>query len=167
MQTTGALHLVVGPVGAGKSTFARHRAAREGGVFLDLDSWMVRLYGKDTRPNESVIVWYLERRERCRTLMWDTALDIAGAGKDVMLELGLVSTAEREAFYSKARDADLELIVYVADAPRDIRRQRVAERNRSAEEHTQVVPLEFFERASDVWEPVLEAERRAVRVIDI
>jgi uncharacterized protein YjbI with pentapeptide repeats len=39
------------------------------------------------------------------------------------------------------------------DAPRSVRRERVAERNRSPGEHTQIVPPEFFELASDTWEP--------------
>lgn len=167
MKTNGTLNLIVGPVGAGKTTFARQHVAREGGVFLDLDSWMVRLYGKDTRPNENVLAWYLERRERCRMLLWDISLDIVGSGTDVFLELGLVSAIERQAFYSKARDADLELTVYLADASRDVRRQRVIQRNNSAGQHTQVVPLEFFERASDAWEPPSEDEHRAMRIIEL
>lgn len=167
MKARGSLYLIVGPVGAGKSTFARDAVARKNAVFLDLDVWMVRLYGQDARPSENVVGWYLERRERVRGLLWDTTLDILAAGTDVLLELGLVSRKEREAFYDKARDEDLKLTVYCVDAPRDIRRQRVVERNASAGEHTQIVPMEFFERASDAWEPLLDAERRAVSIVEI
>lgn len=167
MKTSGSLHLIVGPVGAGKSTFARDVAARKSAVFLDLDVWMVRLYGQDARPSDSVVVWYLERRKRVRGLLWDTTLDILAAGTDVLLELGLVSRNEREAFYAKARDEDLKFTVYCVDAPRDIRRQRVVERNASAGEHTQIVPMEFFEHASDAWEPLSDAERHAVSIAEI
>lgn len=167
MKTTGTLYLPIGPVGAGKSTFARERTARNGGVFLDVDAWMVTLYGADVRPKEDVITWYLERRQRCRDLLWSTARDILTAGADVFLELGLVSTLEREAFYAKARDDDLKLTVCLVDASRDIRRQRVLARNSSAGAQTQIVPLEFFERASDAWEPPSAAERQAVDMIDV
>lgn len=42
-------------------------------MLLDLDMWMVRLFGDDTRPNKNVLTWYLERRERCLGLIWDRA----------------------------------------------------------------------------------------------
>jgi predicted kinase len=161
------LHLVIGPVGAGKTTFARRRATQKRAVFLDVDTWMVRLFGKDTRPEENVVAWYLERRDRCRALLFDLAREILFTGTDVFLELGLVTALEREAFYEKARGEELHLVVLALDASRDVRRERVAERNRSAGEHTQVVPLRFFEMASDAWEPPTDAERTAIGMIDI
>lgn len=167
MKTKGSLHLIVGPVGAGKSTFARNTAARRNAIFLDLDAWMVRLYGKDVRPSENVVAWYLERRDRVRELLWDTTLEVVATGTDVLLEIGLVSLAERDAIYAKARDEDLALTVYWVDAPRDVRRERVLKRNASAGEHTQVVPMEFFERASDAWEPPSNAERQAVSMVEV
>ena len=163
----GTLHLLIGPVGAGKSTYARQRIARSPAVFLDLDAWMVRLFGADPRPPEGVIAWYLERRERCRALLWDLAMDVLASGTDVFLEIGLLGKAEREAFYEKVRAADVELLVYLLDAPRAVRRERVAERNKAAEPFTQVVPPEFFERASDAWEPPSESERATWRILDV
>ncbi|PRP94834.1 hypothetical protein ENSA7_76570 [Enhygromyxa salina] len=100
-------------------------------------------------------------------MVWDTSLDILASGTDVFLELGLVSAVEREMYYAKARDEDLEPVVYLLDAPRDVRRERVAQRNASAGAHTQIVPMELFERASDAWDPPSEAERKALRMIDV
>jgi predicted kinase len=167
MKNKGKLHLIVGPVGAGKTTFARQRVIREGGVFFDVDFWMMRLYSKDTRPSENAIAWYLERRERCRALIWESALSILTSGVHVFLELGLLSKAEREPYYERARDVETDLVVFVIEAPREIRRTRVAERNRLAGEFTQIVPMDFFELASDAWQSPLEAERRAVSIVDI
>jgi len=159
MKDRGQLHLVIGPVGAGKSTFAHRRSAAARAVFLDLDTWMVRLYGDDPRPPEGVLAWYLERRERCRAVLWDTARSILECGTDVYLELGLVRRAERESLCRAARIEDLDLRVYLVDAPRDLRRERVRLRNHSAAAHVQVVPPEFFEAASDAWEPPSLAEQ--------
>lgn len=146
-------------------------------MFLDLDSWMVRLFGSETRPKENVVEWYLERKERCSRLMWDLALELLSAGVEVYLELGLVTTAERAAVYARAHEEALKLAVYFLDAPRELRRERVtarntavrdtAVRNTAAGPHTQVVPLEFFEKASDLWEPPTEAERSHVNLIDV
>ena len=162
----GALHLLIGPVGAGKTTFASQRVARSAAVFLDLDAWMVRLFGADPRPPEGVMAWYLERRERCRSVMWDTALGILGAGTDVYLEIGLLTKGERQAFYEMARLDETELVIHLLDAPREIRRERVLLRNRSPGPSTQIVPPELFERASDAWEPPDESERRAWGIVD-
>jgi len=127
---------------------------------------MVRLFGDDLRPTEGVMVWYLERRERCRGLLWDVALGALRCGADVYLELGLVRRAEREDYFERARHEELEFIVHVLDAPRSVRRDRVVVRNASAAQHVQKVPLEFFEVASDAWEPVLEDERARWPVVD-
>ncbi|HWU88672.1 MAG TPA: ATP-binding protein [Kofleriaceae bacterium] len=167
MESSGTLHLLIGPVGAGKTTYAQQRMARTPGVFLDLDTWMVRLFAADPRPQENVIAWYLERRDRCRDLLWDVALNVLGCGTDVLLEIGLLAAAEREAFYAKARDEGLQLAVYLLDAPRAIRRERVAQRNRSVGPFTQIVPIEFFERASDAWQPPSESERTAWGILDV
>ena len=95
--------LLIGPVGAGKTTIGRRLAAHQPAVFLDLDTWMVRLFGADERPPTGVIGWYLERRARCSGVLWDVACEIAALGSDVVLELGLVREAERVAVYEKAR----------------------------------------------------------------
>ncbi|HEU5076631.1 MAG TPA: AAA family ATPase, partial [Polyangiaceae bacterium] len=106
-------------------------------------------------------------RERCRGLLWDVAVGVLRSGTDVILEFGLLQRVEREVFYERARADDVPLAVFVLDAPRSVRRERVLNRNRAAGEHTQIVPLEFFERASDAWEPPLEEERARWSLIDV
>ncbi len=167
MRDRGTLHLLIGPVGAGKTTHAQQWIARSPAIHLDVDACMVRLFGGDPRPANGVMAWYLERRERCRELLWDVALGALRCGTDVILELGLLQRAERVTFYERARADDLELAVHVLDAPRAVRRERVENRNRSAGEHTQIVPPEVFERASDAWEPPLEPERVAWALRDV
>lgn len=57
--------------------------------------------------------------------------------------------------------------MYCVDAPREVRRERVVKRNAAAGEHTQIVPMEFFERASDAWEAPSSVERQAVSMVEI
>jgi predicted kinase len=59
-----SIHLIEGPVGAGKSTFAGRLALTHNAVHLNLDEWMVRLFQAD-RPEADFMEWYLERKQRC------------------------------------------------------------------------------------------------------
>jgi uncharacterized glyoxalase superfamily protein PhnB/predicted kinase len=164
---TARVHLVVGPVGAGKSTFALRLASEQGAVRLTLDDWMTTLFRPD-RPEEGVIEWYVERASRCDEQIWKLAKAIVDLGTGVILEIGLLRRAERASFYDRAADAGVDLTIHVLDAAREVRRERVMERNRErGATFSMVVPPAFFELASDLWEPpdALECERRDVRWI--
>ncbi len=167
MQSNGTIHLLIGPIGSGKSTYAQRRIVRSSAMFLNLDSWMVALYNGDDRPQEGLMGWYQERRDRCRALMWDVCLDAIECGTDVFLEIGLLGVMEREVFCERVHTEGIPLKVYFVDAPRDVRRERVAKRNDAATPYTQIVPLEFFEYASDAWEPPSEDERGRWDIIDV
>ena len=161
------VRLVIGPVGAGKSTWCRARAARDRAVHLNLDAWMARLYGADPRPAEGRLAWYLERRERCFAQIWAVATDLLDVGTDVILEVGLLRRAERAAFYAQVDAIDAELSVTVLDAPIEVRRARVLQRNIDRGPTFSVeVPPEFFEIASAAWEPPDADERTAREIRD-
>jgi len=167
MVQKGTLTLLIGPVGAGKTTYAEQQTLVSRLVFMDLDTWMVRLFGDDPRPRDGVLAWYMERRDRCRELIWELAVNTLQAGSDVMLELGLISRTEREAFYAQVHNEDIPLTVVLLDAPREIRRERVSQRNQKPDRYTQIVPSEFFEKASDAWEPVSDEEREAWNIVEM
>lgn len=162
------VHLVIGPVGAGKSTFAGQLATEERAVRLTLDEWMAVLFGADQRPVEGRMQWYVERTERCLELIWRQAQALIDVGTSVVLEIGLIQREARARFYGKLDERACEHVVHVLDADRDVRRARVARRNRErGETFSMEVPLEFFELASDLWEPPDDIERadRDLRVI--
>ena len=164
----GTLHLIIGPVGAGKSTFARTLSEQHGAVLLVLDDWMAQLYGADPRPETGRVQWYVERRDRCLDQIWRVASAISERGTGVVLEIGLIQRRDREAFYDRVAAAGCELEVYLLDAPREVRRERVIRRNEErGVTFAQVVPLEFFELASDMWEPPDDAELRdrAIQIV--
>lgn len=156
------VHLVVGPVGAGKSTHAAALAASERAVRLTLDEWMAELFRPD-RPEVGVMAWYVERAARCVEQIWRLALEILRADRSVVLEIGLLQRGAREAFYARVDAAGFELVLHVIDAPRDVRRARVMRRNEErGATFSMVVPMEMFELASDLWEPP-DADERALR----
>jgi uncharacterized glyoxalase superfamily protein PhnB/predicted kinase len=159
------VHLVIGPVGAGKSTFALGLAREHAAVRLTLDQWMVQLFSPD-RPDAGVMEWYVERAARCLEQIWSVAQGITDLGNDVVLEIGLLLRRERERFYQRVKDTGLELTIHVLDAARDVRRERVNERNRAqGATFSMVVPPAIFELASDLWEPPDERECQEREVV--
>lgn len=161
------IHLIEGPVGAGKSTYARELSQRLGAPWLCLDEWIARLFLPD-RPPGADVGWYLDRKARCEGLIWRVATEILTSGNDVVLELGLVQRADRHAFYDRADEAGFGVCVYVVDAPVAVRRERVQRRNLERGDTFSVeITDEMFERASRWWEPLDDKEYTARIVVDI
>ena len=152
------LHLIEGPVGAGKSTFAARLGASLAAPRLILDEWMVTLFRPD-RPQTDFMNWYAERKNRCIEQIWRVASDLLDTGNDAILELGLVQLQDRIDFYSRIDASNADLKVYLIDAPVETRRQRVRERNRQQGTTFQMeVPDEIFEIANRAWQAPDDAE---------
>lgn len=146
------IHLIEGPVGAGKSTYAAALAGRIGGVHIALDEWFARLFSPD-RPNADVMTWYAGRKARLVDLLWSHALVLLESGAKPILELGLVQYSSRKAIYQKAAAVGVELQVHVLVASRQVRRERVVRRNdEKGPTFSMVVPEPIFELASDAWQ---------------
>jgi len=161
------IHLVLGPVGAGKSTFALRLARADRAVRLTLDEWMAKLFAPD-RPDDGVMEWYAERTARCIEQIWALATALIDGDTNVVLEIGLLRRLEREAFYRRVDESGAHLTIYVLDAPRDVRRRRVEERNHArGSTYSMIVPSAIFELASDLWEPPepIECEGRDMRFV--
>lgn len=161
------IHLIEGPVGAGKSTFASSLATRVGGIHIALDEWFARLFSPD-RPDTDLVPWYIERKARLTDHIWNHARALLARGVTPVLELGLVERRSREDVYMRARDAKVELAVHLLVASREVRRDRVMRRNvEKGPTFSMVVPAAFFEMASDAWEEPDEleiAEHRIERI---
>lgn len=163
----GHVYLLVGPVGAGKSTFALELTRDHGAVRLTLDEWMALLFRPD-RPDDGIVEWYVERAARAVEQIARVATAIVDAGVDVVLEIGLLQRREREDFYRRIEGASVGLTLYVVDAARDVRRERVEKRNHArGPTFSMFVPPAVFELASDRWEPPEddECEGRDVRFV--
>ncbi len=161
------IHLVEGPVGAGKSTFAARLGHELRAPRLDLDEWMVTLFRPD-RPETGFMQWYAERKGRCLEQIWLVTSELLDSGTDVVLELGLVQRDDRAEFYSRVDVADYELAVYLLDTPEAVRRQRVRARNQSQGATFKMeVSDEIFEIANRAWQPPDETELRERKIRSI
>jgi predicted kinase len=152
------VHLIEGPVGAGKSTFATSLASQTRGIHIALDEWFARLFSPD-RPQGNIAPWYIERKDRLLDLIWEHSRRILISGTDAILELGLIQRQPRADFCRRIRQDGFEVFVYILDLPRDIRRERVRLRNTiRGPTFSMSVPDHIFEIASNMWEPPDEVE---------
>ena len=117
------LHLIEGPVGAGKSTLALALARKHDAPRFNLDEWFSVLFSPD-RPAAEVWRWYAGRKQRCVEMIWRQACTSLEAGHDVVAELGLIQRTDRAAFYARADGAGYGLAVHVVYAPREECRER-------------------------------------------
>jgi predicted kinase len=152
------LHVIFGPSGAGKTTYAHGFARREGAVAFILDDWMARLFAPDM-PQPIEYEWMIERVQRCEAQIWSTAAAVLATGTPVILDIGLMRRADRARVREIAAAAELPLQFHLVDAPAETRRARVAERNMVRGETFAIeVTPELFDFIEGVWEPPEPAE---------
>lgn len=127
MSQPTAIHLIYGPQGAGKTTYARTLAAQTQGLRVSIDDWMVTLYGPDL-PQPPDLTWVLARLERCHDQIWSLTQRLVQLGTPVILDLGLLTADDRRRAQQRAEQCGAPATMHFVDAPHDIRRQRVLNR---------------------------------------
>lgn len=155
---TATLHVIFGPSGAGKTTYANAFARREKAVAFILDDWMARLFAPDM-PQPIEYEWMIERVQRCEAQIWSSAAACLAAGTSVILDIGLMRRADRARVREIAEAAELPLQWHFVTASAEARRARVAERNVVRGENFAIeVTPELFEFIEGVYEPPEPAE---------
>lgn len=159
------IHLIEGPVGAGKSTFGQKLSSQISASFFSLDEWFKLLFSPD-RPTSDFIQWYTTRKERCVKLMLKISEELLKAESHVILELGLILRVDRERVFKFIDKKNYDLKIYVLDAEKETRRNRVVKRNdEKGETYSMEVPDHIFEVADNMWQP-LDADETAGRNVE-
>ena len=122
------IHIVLGPQGAGKSTYSKQLSKKVKGVHLSIDDWMWKLFGDDL-PKTMNLRWIMERVERCEKQIWALSKQIAECGSEVILDLAFTKKAKRDLFKKLANEQNIPTQVHFINAPHSIRRKRVLDRN--------------------------------------
>ncbi|HEY8616402.1 ATP-binding protein [Phenylobacterium sp.] len=152
------LHVIFGPSGAGKTTYAQAFARREGAVSFILDEWMARLFAPDM-PEKIEYDWMVERVARCEAQIWSTAAGVLAAGTSVILDIGLMRRADRARVREIAEATGLPLQFHYVTASAETRRARVAERNVVRGENFAIeVTPDMFDFVEGVFETPEPAE---------
>lgn len=127
------VHLICGRTGAGKTTFARKLAAERDALRFSIDEWMATLFAADA-PDPLTFEWAIERVGRCEAQIWQTGVAALAAGRDIVLDLGFTTREQRGRFRALAEDAGHAVSLHHVTAARQVRLDRVRQRNRDRSE---------------------------------
>lgn len=146
------LHLLVGYVGAGKTTLAR-QLATDGAVRFTLDQWMLDLY--DLTPYDDE---YGARASRCKEVIWKVAADVLDAGIDVVLDWSQWSRDHRSHWSARGVDRGAQVLVHYIDTPLAESVRRVVARNAALARGTHRIDVEEMQRfAAEFFEaPIVD-----------
>jgi predicted kinase len=162
---TATVHMICGPVGAGKTTYARAYAAKQRAVVFVLDEWMATLFMMDA-PQPIALDWALPRVERCEAQIWKVAQDVMRSGVDVVVELGFFRRDQRDRFRALATAAGAPVVVHAVGAAPEVRRERVRARNRGGANLTVEVDDAMFDWAEGYYEVLGDDELRGAVLVD-
>lgn len=131
------VHLICGPVGAGKTTLARRIAAEHGALRCSRDEWVMHLLGAGS-VCESVLAQQV----------------------GVVLDFGFLSVAERKEHRERALRSGASVHLHVVTARPALRWQRVLARNHDrAETFALLVTEPMFQGSESWWRPPTAEER--------
>src|SRR6185503_13749938 len=102
--------LLCGLPGSGKTTLAQRLEGARPALRLAEDDWMVQLFGSTTGHGEA-------QRDAIKQIQWEIAVQVAQLGRDVVLDWGFWSRAEREDYRTRAATVGLRSELRFLDVP--------------------------------------------------
>ncbi len=158
------VYLICGSTGSGKTTYSKKLVKEFRAINFSIDEWMKTLFWMDA-PNPPTFEWAIERVSRCETLIWQQTKEASSLGYNVVLDLGFSEIKQRAKFYKLLKDAAISYELHFLDVPRDIRWERVSNRNNSLDNRSINVSRENFDWMESYFEPPTEEEQKENRVL--
>jgi predicted kinase len=142
---SGQVHLVCGPVGAGKTTFARRLEQERRALRLSVDEWMLLLFGEHVpKP------LFHERLALVMNLIYGVAERSAALGTQVVLDCGYWRLAHRD--QARTRLAAASPRLYYLDTPPEERWRRLSQRNAERPPGTYEITRAMFDEFEACFE---------------
>lgn len=156
------VYMVVGNVGAGKSTFAHKLAEKKNAHVFTVDEWMKNLFWMDA-PEPPSYQWALERTERIdRQILLET-VRLTQKGLPVILDIGFFTVKQRKSVLSYLKEKNVETSIYYLDVDKHTRWKNIERRNQTKEGTYQFdVSKDVFEFCETLFEPLTEEEKQRV-----
>lgn len=151
------VHMICGPVGAGKTTYGRALARERRALHFVIDEWMATLYMMDA-PAPLSLEWAMPRVERCEAQIGALIGQTAALALDAVVELGFYTRDQRDRFRAAAAAAGVAVQVHHLVVDREVRRARVRARNQGSATFTIEVDDATFDWAETYYQPLDDDE---------
>ncbi|WP_395344392.1 AAA family ATPase [Ningiella sp. W23] len=140
------IHIIFGPVGAGKTTLASSLCAKYKAINVSGDMMFKHLYIHDFYQ-EVDMSWIVERIDRINTCALELAISAFNSGTSVILDLGLALTRQRAVVHQSLIELNIPYQFYYIYCSAEDRKQRVIQRNLSLTKNEFFVDTHAFEQA--------------------
>jgi predicted kinase len=157
---TPRVHLLAGLNGSGKTTYARHLEATLPAVRFTLDEWMLRMHG--LRYDDPA---YPPLAESCKSLIWDTALQVLRAGVDVVLDWNQWSRERRREWAAKATAQGFESVVHYIRVPLDTAIAHATARNAQDPGYAHILDAAAIRHLASIFEEPGDDEDLQLQII--
>jgi predicted kinase len=159
------IHLICGPIGAGKTTYAREIAAKNNAVRFSEDEWLSKLFVPDapegllSEPMQVVGAWASERYQRCREKIWLICQQLLSQNISIVLDGAAANKEQRDLIRKKARDHNVNFQLHYVTSDTSIRKDRVFKRNKEqGSTYSLDVTPDMFVHTENFFEPPVGEE---------
>lgn len=129
------IHLICGPIGAGKTQYAHDLAVQHNAIRFSEDEWLAKLFVPDapegllSEPMPVVGAWATGKYQRCRGQIWLLCQQLLAQNIDIVLDGAAANKEQRDTIRKKALDNGCGFQLHYITANAAIREQRVIQRN--------------------------------------
>ena len=158
------VHLICGPTGAGKTTYAIALAERARAVRFSIDEWMATLFVAD-RPEPPAVAWATERIQRCERQIWAIGQQLIARNVDVVLDLGFARSDHRDRVRGLVAQTRAESKLHYLDVSPSTRRARVLANAREPRPYAFGLTAEMFDAMEGWFEPPTDDELYGAMIV--
>ena len=158
MRNNPSINLICGFIGFGKTTFAKKLEMELPAVRFTHDEIMLKHYGRN--PDN-----FREKYKKVDSYIRQETVKFIKTGKNVILDYGFWSKAQREEYYKWAKTITPNVIFYVIVCDLDIARKRVIERTKNNPNEL-FIDENIFDELLKQYEPISENEEYPIKYYD-
>lgn len=167
------IHLICGPIGAGKTTVAHRLAEQHNAIRFSEDEWLSELFVSDApeglldEPIHVVGAWAGEKYQRCRGQIWLICKQLLSNNISVVLDGASANREQRDLIKKKADTFSVGFQLYYVTSDTETRRKRVFDRNvNRGDTYSIEVTPEIFDYTESYFQPPVGDELTGTVIIE-